>query len=108
MCVYALASVQKLAVLKDSFRLDSGSQQDLWGSSPSLANSELSIPPLYSDAGSQTDIPAEVSGPGWGISLHHRGVEKPQRGRRQSLERVSTFLFSEQSERVLKVNVLRS
>lgn len=46
--------MQKLAVLKDSFRLDSGSQQELWGSSPSL-----SIPPLYSDAGSQTDIPAE-------------------------------------------------
>lgn len=51
---------QKLAVLKDSFQLDSGSQQELWGSSPSLANSELSIPRLYSDAGSQTDIPAEV------------------------------------------------
>ncbi|XP_034405745.1 protein KIBRA [Cyclopterus lumpus] len=51
--------MQKLAVLKDSFRLDSGSQQELWGSSPSLANSELSIPPIYSDAGSQTDIPAE-------------------------------------------------
>ncbi|XP_068456086.1 protein KIBRA [Clinocottus analis] len=51
--------MQKLAVLKDSFRLDSGSQQELWGSSPSLANSELCIPRLYSDAGSQTDIPAE-------------------------------------------------
>ncbi|XP_069572620.1 protein KIBRA [Brachyistius frenatus] len=51
--------MQKLAVLKDGFRLDSGSQQELWGSSPSLANSELSIPRLYSDAGSQTDIPAE-------------------------------------------------
>ncbi|XP_073335273.1 protein KIBRA [Pagrus major] len=51
--------MQKLAVLKDGFQLDSGSQQELWGSSPSLANSELSIPPLYSDAGSQTDIPAE-------------------------------------------------
>ncbi|XP_019724585.1 protein KIBRA isoform X3 [Hippocampus comes] len=51
--------MQKLAVLKDAFQLDSGSQQDLWGSSPSLANSELSIPRLYSDAGSQTDIPAE-------------------------------------------------
>lgn len=62
MCVFALVSVQKLAVLKDSFRLDSGSQQELWGSSPSL-----SIPPLYSDAGSQTDIPAEVSAPGNGI-----------------------------------------
>uniref|UniRef100_A0A8D3BK20 WW and C2 domain containing 1 n=1 Tax=Scophthalmus maximus TaxID=52904 RepID=A0A8D3BK20_SCOMX len=49
--------MQKLAVLKDGFQLDSGSQQDLWGSSPSLANSELSIPRLYSDAGSQTDIP---------------------------------------------------
>ncbi|XP_041657059.1 protein KIBRA [Cheilinus undulatus] len=51
--------MQKLAVLKDSFQLDSGSQQELWGSSPSLANSELSIPRLYLDAGSQTDIPAE-------------------------------------------------
>ncbi|XP_062261623.1 protein KIBRA isoform X2 [Platichthys flesus] len=51
--------MQKLAVLKDGFQLDSGSQPDLWGSSPSLANSELSIPRLYSDAGSQTDIPAE-------------------------------------------------
>uniref|UniRef100_A0A3P8WYZ5 WW and C2 domain containing 1 n=1 Tax=Cynoglossus semilaevis TaxID=244447 RepID=A0A3P8WYZ5_CYNSE len=51
--------MQKLAVLKDSFQLDSGSQQELWGSSPSLANSELSLPRLYSDAGSQTDIPAE-------------------------------------------------
>ncbi|XP_060942277.1 protein KIBRA [Limanda limanda] len=51
--------MQKLAVLKDGFQLDSGSQQDLWGSSPSLANSELNIPRIYSDAGSQTDIPAE-------------------------------------------------
>ncbi|TWW75272.1 Protein KIBRA [Takifugu flavidus] len=51
--------MQKLAVLKDGFQLDSGSQQELWGSSPSLANSEMSIPRLYSDAGSQTDIPAE-------------------------------------------------
>ncbi|KAM9846678.1 protein KIBRA [Aulostomus maculatus] len=51
--------MQKLAVLKDGFQLDSGSQQELWGSSPSLANSELSIPRLYSDAGSQTDIPVE-------------------------------------------------
>ncbi|XP_044078755.1 protein KIBRA isoform X2 [Siniperca chuatsi] len=51
--------MQKLAVLKDGFQLDSGSQQELWGSSPSLANSELSIPRLYSDTGSQTDIPAE-------------------------------------------------
>ncbi|XP_057676606.1 protein KIBRA [Corythoichthys intestinalis] len=53
--------IQKLAVLKDAFQLDFGSQQDLWGSSPSLANSELSIPRLYSDAGSQTDIPAEYT-----------------------------------------------
>ncbi|XP_034033747.1 protein KIBRA [Thalassophryne amazonica] len=53
--------IQKLAVLKDGFQFDSGSQQELWGSSPSLANSELSIPRLYSDAGSQTDIPAEVT-----------------------------------------------
>ncbi|XP_005927950.1 protein KIBRA [Haplochromis burtoni] len=51
--------MQKLAVLKDGFRLDSGSQQELWGSSTSLANSDLSIPRLYSDASSQTDIPAE-------------------------------------------------
>ncbi|XP_010869266.2 protein KIBRA [Esox lucius] len=52
--------MQKLAVLKDGFQLDSvGSQSDLWGSSPSLANSELSIPCLYSDTGSQTDIPAD-------------------------------------------------
>ncbi|XP_045066702.1 protein KIBRA-like [Coregonus clupeaformis] len=52
--------MQKLAVLKDGFQLDSvGSQSDLWGSSPSLANSELSIPRLYSDTSSQTDIPAE-------------------------------------------------
>ncbi|XP_072230630.1 protein KIBRA [Leuresthes tenuis] len=51
--------MQKLAVLKDGFQLDSGSQQELWSSNPSLANSEMSIPRLYSDAGSQTDIPAE-------------------------------------------------
>uniref|UniRef100_A0A8C7IGG2 WW and C2 domain containing 1 n=1 Tax=Oncorhynchus kisutch TaxID=8019 RepID=A0A8C7IGG2_ONCKI len=55
--------MQKLAVLKDGFQLDSvGSQSDLWGSSPSLANSELSIPRLYSETSSQTDIPAEVRG----------------------------------------------
>lgn len=59
----SLSSTQKLAVLKDAFQLDSGSQQELWGSSPSLANSDLSIPRLYSDAGSQTDIPAEVRPP---------------------------------------------
>uniref|UniRef100_A0A8C6VVV6 WW and C2 domain containing 1 n=1 Tax=Nothobranchius furzeri TaxID=105023 RepID=A0A8C6VVV6_NOTFU len=58
--------MQKLAVLKDGFQLDSGSQQELWGSSPSLNNSETSIPQLYSDAGSQTDIPVEVS-PGTGL-----------------------------------------
>ncbi|XP_058482569.1 protein KIBRA [Solea solea] len=46
--------MQRLAVLKDSFQLDSDSQQDLWSSSRSL-----SVPPLYCDAGSQTDIPAE-------------------------------------------------
>nr|XP_020470823.1 protein KIBRA [Monopterus albus] len=51
--------MQKLAVLKDGFQLDSGSQQELWDISPSLANSELSIPRLYSDASSQTDLPAE-------------------------------------------------
>ncbi|KAM9539072.1 protein KIBRA-like [Salvelinus alpinus] len=52
--------MQKLAVLKDGFQLDSvDSQSDLWGSSPSLANSELSIPRLYSETSSQTDIPAE-------------------------------------------------
>uniref|UniRef100_A0A1A7X2B8 WW and C2 domain containing 1 n=2 Tax=Iconisemion striatum TaxID=60296 RepID=A0A1A7X2B8_9TELE len=53
--------MQKLAVLKDGFQLDSGSQQELWGSSPSLNYSETSIPRLYSDAGSQTDIPVEFS-----------------------------------------------
>ncbi|KAJ8348425.1 hypothetical protein SKAU_G00270140 [Synaphobranchus kaupii] len=52
--------MQKLAVLKDGFQLDSGSQSDLWGSS--LANSNLSIPRLYSDAESQTDIPVEFAG----------------------------------------------
>ncbi|KAG9351944.1 hypothetical protein JZ751_023195 [Albula glossodonta] len=52
--------MQKLAVLKDGFQLDSGSQSDLWASSSSLANSNLSIPRLYSDAESQTDIPVEV------------------------------------------------
>ncbi|XP_075878521.1 protein KIBRA isoform X3 [Nelusetta ayraudi] len=51
--------MQKLAVLKDGFQLDSSSQQELWGSSPSLASSDVSAPRLYSDAGSQTDIPAE-------------------------------------------------
>ncbi|CAL8268558.1 unnamed protein product [Merluccius merluccius] len=55
-----LLLIQKLAVLKDGFPLDSGSDQELWGSSVSLAASELSLPRLYSDAGSQTDIPAEV------------------------------------------------
>lgn len=64
MSCLSLVFVQKLAVLKDGFQLDSGSQQELWGSSPSLANSEVSIPRLYTDAGSQTDIPAEVS-PRW-------------------------------------------
>lgn len=49
----------KLAVLKDAFQLDYGSQSDLWASSPSLANSNLSLPRLYSDAESQTDIPVE-------------------------------------------------
>uniref|UniRef100_H3CQ98 WW and C2 domain containing 1 n=1 Tax=Tetraodon nigroviridis TaxID=99883 RepID=H3CQ98_TETNG len=52
--------MQKLALLKDAFQLDPGSQQELW-SSPSLANSELSLPRLYSDAGSQTDVPAELA-----------------------------------------------
>uniref|UniRef100_A0A8B9HES6 WW and C2 domain containing 1 n=1 Tax=Astyanax mexicanus TaxID=7994 RepID=A0A8B9HES6_ASTMX len=51
--------IQKLAVLKDGFQLDYGSQSELWASSPSLANSNLSLPRLYSDAESQTDIPAE-------------------------------------------------
>uniref|UniRef100_A0AAR2K5R0 Protein kibra n=1 Tax=Pygocentrus nattereri TaxID=42514 RepID=A0AAR2K5R0_PYGNA len=51
--------MQKLAVLKDGFQLDYGSQSELWASSPSLANSNLSLPRLYSDAESQTDIPAE-------------------------------------------------
>ncbi|ROJ62570.1 Protein KIBRA [Anabarilius grahami] len=51
--------MRKLAVLKDDFQLDYGSQSDLWASNPSLANSNLSLPRLYSDAESQTDIPAE-------------------------------------------------
>lgn len=51
--------MQKLAVLKDAFQLDYGSQSDLWASNPSLANSNLSLPPVYSDAESQTDIPVE-------------------------------------------------
>ncbi|XP_037544135.1 protein KIBRA [Nematolebias whitei] len=51
--------MQKLAVLKDGFQLDSGSQQELWGSSLSLSDSAASIPRLFSDAGSQTDAPAE-------------------------------------------------
>ncbi|CAN9501037.1 unnamed protein product [Ophioblennius macclurei] len=48
------ALMQKLAVLKDGLRLDSGSHQDLWTSS-----SDRSSPPVFSDAGSQTDAPAE-------------------------------------------------
>uniref|UniRef100_A0A8C3G166 WW and C2 domain containing 1 n=1 Tax=Cyclopterus lumpus TaxID=8103 RepID=A0A8C3G166_CYCLU len=35
--------MQKLAVLKDSFRLDSGSQQELWGSSPSSLIDEFVV-----------------------------------------------------------------
>ncbi|KAL4660035.1 protein KIBRA-like [Arapaima gigas] len=53
--------MQKLAILKDGFRLDLGSQSDLWPSSPSLADSDLSIPRLYMDAESQTDIPVETN-----------------------------------------------
>uniref|UniRef100_A0A8C2EWB7 WW and C2 domain containing 1 n=1 Tax=Cyprinus carpio TaxID=7962 RepID=A0A8C2EWB7_CYPCA len=52
--------IQKLAVLKDGFQLDYGSQSDLWASNPSLANSNLFLPRHYSDAESQTDVPAEV------------------------------------------------
>uniref|UniRef100_A0A8C7YPD4 WW and C2 domain containing 1 n=1 Tax=Oryzias sinensis TaxID=183150 RepID=A0A8C7YPD4_9TELE len=52
---------QKLAVLKDGFELDSGSQQELWGSGPTTPSLQASIPRLFSDAGSQTDIPGEVS-----------------------------------------------
>ncbi|XP_016394529.1 protein KIBRA-like [Sinocyclocheilus rhinocerous] len=51
--------MQKLAVLKDGFQLDYGSQSDLWASNLSLANSNLSLPRHYSDAESQTDVPAE-------------------------------------------------
>ncbi|XP_066501648.1 protein KIBRA [Hoplias malabaricus] len=51
--------MQKLAILKDGFQLEYGSQSELWASNPSLANSNLSLPRLYSDAESQTDIPAE-------------------------------------------------
>lgn len=55
-----LSFSQKLAVLKDGFHLDYSSQTELWASNPSLANSNLSLPRLYSDAESQTDIPSEV------------------------------------------------
>ncbi|XP_062867253.1 protein KIBRA [Trichomycterus rosablanca] len=47
--------IQKLAVLKDGFNLDYGSQSELWAS-----NSNLSLPRLFSDAESQTDIQAEL------------------------------------------------
>lgn len=47
-------------MLKDGFNLDYGSQSELWASSHSLANSNLSLPRLYSDAESQTDVQAEV------------------------------------------------
>ncbi|MBN3298696.1 KIBRA protein, partial [Amia calva] len=51
--------MQKLAILKDGFQFNSGSQSDLWASNSSLANSNLSIPRIYSDAESQTDLPAD-------------------------------------------------
>ncbi|TRY96157.1 hypothetical protein DNTS_028349, partial [Danionella cerebrum] len=51
--------MKKLAVLKDGFQLEYGSLSDLWASNPSLANSNISLPRLYSDAESQTDIPAQ-------------------------------------------------
>ncbi|KAJ8266847.1 hypothetical protein GJAV_G00135360 [Gymnothorax javanicus] len=54
--------MQKLAVLKDGFQLDSGSQSDLWAGSSSSVNSNLSLPRLYSDAESQTDLPVEFVG----------------------------------------------
>ncbi|XP_024118146.1 protein KIBRA [Oryzias melastigma] len=53
--------MQKLAVLKDGFELDSGSQQELWSSGPTTPSLQTPIPRLYSDAGSQTDIPAELT-----------------------------------------------
>ncbi|MBN3320595.1 KIBRA protein, partial [Atractosteus spatula] len=53
--------MQKLAILKDGFRLTSGSQSDLWDSTSSLADSSLSIPRLYSDAESQTDLPGDLA-----------------------------------------------
>ncbi|XP_053503961.1 protein KIBRA [Ictalurus furcatus] len=62
--------MQKLAVLKDGFRLDYGSQNELWASNPSLADSNLSLPRLYSDAESQTDIPAEL------VSISNKLAEK--------------------------------
>ncbi|KAK3523693.1 hypothetical protein QTP70_008627 [Hemibagrus guttatus] len=62
--------MQKLAVLKDGFHLDFGSQTELWASNPSLANSNLSLPRLYSDAESQTDIPTEMG------SIHNKLAEK--------------------------------
>ncbi|XP_028322682.1 protein KIBRA [Gouania willdenowi] len=55
--------MQTLAVLKDGFCLDSN--QDLWSSS-----SELSIPPLYTDTGSQTDLPSEL------MSISNKLAEK--------------------------------
>lgn len=63
--------IQNLAVLKDGFLLDSGSEQELWGSGLSLAASDLSLPRLYSEAGSQTDVLAEV-----GSSSNNQLAEK--------------------------------
>ncbi|XP_063059204.1 protein KIBRA [Engraulis encrasicolus] len=62
--------MQKLAALKDGFQMGAGSQSDLWASNTSLANSNLSIPRLYSDAQSQTDIPTEF------VSSSNRLAEK--------------------------------
>ncbi|KAF7697381.1 protein KIBRA [Silurus meridionalis] len=62
--------MQKLAVLKDGFILDYGSQTDLWASNPCLSSSNLSLPRLYSDAESQTDIPSEL------LSISNKLAEK--------------------------------
>uniref|UniRef100_W5N3L6 WW and C2 domain containing 1 n=1 Tax=Lepisosteus oculatus TaxID=7918 RepID=W5N3L6_LEPOC len=63
--------MQKLAILKDGFRLTSGSQSDLWDSTSSLADSSLSIPHLYSDAESQTDLPGDLA-----LSSNNKLAEK--------------------------------
>uniref|UniRef100_A0A4W3GIK3 WW and C2 domain containing 1 n=1 Tax=Callorhinchus milii TaxID=7868 RepID=A0A4W3GIK3_CALMI len=48
--------MQILARLKDGFRMETGSQSDLWASRSSLASSKQSISRHCSNVGSQTDI----------------------------------------------------